>query len=174
MSRSLDDYLNKPTDDEAVPFYHITANDIDFKVLPLLILSSYLRGDEEFSIKFDKAPTSSQFEKISSVVSRLPGLEITYITIKEIFIKYIASYEELDLSKVDKSWINLLLEASEFVIQKNSKELPKKTQSQYFQYRKRAEKLFLKRNLEGHSKFFVKLILENILNIIGEVWNSFH
>lgn len=174
MSRSLDDYLNKPTDDEAVPFYHVRDNDLDFKVLPLLILSSYLRGDEEFSIKFDKSPTTSQFEKMSSVVSRLPGLEITYITIKEIFIKYIASYDELDLTKVDKSWINLLLETSEYVLQKNSKNLSNKAQSHYFQYRKRAEKLFLKRNLEGHSKFFVKLILENILNIIGEVWNSFH
>ena len=173
MSRTLDEYLQKPSDDDSIPFYQVRDNDLDFKILPLLILNSYLKGEKEFSIKFNKVPTISQFEKLSSIISQLPGLEITYITVKEIFIKYIASYEELDLSKVDESWIKLLLETSEYILKNNGIKPLNKAESKYLQYRKRAEKLFLKRNLTGHSKFFVKLILENILNIIADVWNSF-
>ena len=168
----LEEYLQNSSDEDSVPYYHISTEK-DFNVLPILILSSYLKGTLEFSIKFDKVPSIAQFEKISDIISKLPGLEISYITIKEIFIKYIASYEELDLTKVDPSWIKLLLEMSEYVLQNHSENQAKKSRANYLQYRKRAEKLFLKRNLKGHSKIFVKLILENTLSIIGDVWNSF-
>lgn len=169
--KHLDEYLQVPTEEESIPYY-VISNENDFFALPLLILSSYLQGTPEFSIKFNKVPTIAQFDKISDVISRLPGLEITYITIKEIFIKYIASYEELDLSKIDQSWIKLLLETSEYVFQNFNKNENEKSKKYYLQYRKRAEKLFLKKNLEDTNKLFVKLILENILNIINEVWNS--
>ena len=170
-AKHLEDYLQESSEEESIPFYYIQTND-DFAVIPLLILSSYLRGTNEFSIKFEKVPTINQFDQITDVISKLPGLEITYITIKEIFVKYIASYEELDLSKIDQSWIDLLLETSEYVFQNFNKEKSKKSKSYYLNYRKRAEKLFLKKNLKDHNKLFVKLILENILKIIGEVWNS--
>ncbi|MHA1300767.1 MAG: hypothetical protein ACTSO9_15225 [Candidatus Helarchaeota archaeon] len=169
--KHLEDYLQMPSEEESPPFYHIRSED-DLYMLPLLILSSYLRGTPEFSIKFNKVPTITQFEKISDVISKLPGLEITYINIKEIFVKYIASYDELDLSKIDQSWIKLLLETSEYVFQNYHKNKTKETLSYYLQYCKRAEKLFLKKNLKGHNKLFVKLILENILKIISDVWNS--
>ncbi|MHA1378202.1 MAG: hypothetical protein ACTSRG_07455 [Candidatus Helarchaeota archaeon] len=169
--RHLEDYLQEPKEEESLPYYSI-SNDDDFLVLPLLILSSYLRGTPEFSIKFNKVPTVAQFDRISDVISQLPGLEITYITIKEVFIKYIASYEELDLSKIDQSWIKLLLDTSEFVFQNFYTNKNEKTKSYYLQYCKRAEKLFLKKNLKDNNKLFVKLILENILKIINDVWNS--
>lgn len=172
MEKRLTDYLQTSTEDDSIPFYHISTKD-NFIILPLLMLSSYLRGLEEFSIKFDKVPTVTQFEKISDVISNLPGLEISYINVKEIFIKYIASHEELDISKIDQSWIKLLLETSEYVLQNGNKNLSNKAQSYYLQYRKRAEKLFLKRNLKEHNKFFVKLILGNVLKIIHDVWTAF-
>lgn len=173
MPKRLDEYLKWSAEEESLPYFHIITEE-DFIILPLLILSLYLKGIEEFSLKFDIVPTVSRFEKISNVVSLLPGLEITYIQIKEIFIKNIANREEIDLSKVDQSWIKLLLETIEYVLQNCSKKNSNsnKIQSYFNQYKTRAEKLFLKGNLEGHSKLFVKLILENILNIISEVWND--